>query len=42
MKDSEKMVLSIALGFCTVCCGYSIWKLSKIAKSLSEILDILG
>jgi len=42
MEDLEKMLLSIALGFCTICCGYTIWKLSEIAKNVSDILNILG
>jgi|AP48_1055490.scaffolds.fasta_scaffold275539_1 hypothetical protein len=42
MEDLEKMLLSIALGFCTICCGYTIWKLSEIAKNVEAIVNILG
>ena len=41
MEDLEKMLLSIALGFCTMGCGYTIWKLNEIAKNVEATLSIL-
>ena len=41
MEDLEKTLIQICLGFCTICCGYSIWKLSVIANNVSDILIIL-
>ena len=41
MEDLEKTLLNICVGFCTIGCVYSMWKLSVIAKNVSDILIIL-
>ena len=41
MEDYKETLLGICLGFCTISCGYTIWKLNEITDVLEGIQSMI-